>query len=369
MILGILARQFGIGGGGGGGGGTAARYWRMYFTGSTSQVRYMGAGQVDMAEFVGGVSVIGAGTPSASSERSSFYEAQDSFNGSTGDHWNSAFDLQVPSWLQYDFGVGVEVDINEIAVTGALGSGENLSMFAGALVQSSDDGTVWTTRWVIEPQAVWAESEARTFDSTGGLPALFVCDTQRVNETSATASTTLMDLHFGPERTDRLVAVAIQSTRPTPISAVTIGGVAATLAVRSKDASGGSAFVEIWYARPTGTDGDVVVTQGASETGYTRATVWNIGGVATATPAATARYDTGVSGDMSIAAPSGSVVIAAPCGGVFGDVDLGGLDDTFILTIGTTGYNGFAQEIVATGATKTITATTTAARVAACWSI
>lgn len=368
MILGILAAQIGAGIGEGGGG-TGSRYWRMYFTGSTSQVRFMGAGQVDMAESVGGVSVIGAGTPSASSERGSFYEAQDSFNGSTGDHWNSASDLQVPSWLQYDFGLGVEVDINEIAVTGALGSGENLSMFAGALVQSSDDGTTWTTRWVIEPQAVWAESEARTFDSTGGLPALFVCDTQRVNETSATASTTLTGLHFGPERTDRLVAVAIQSTRPTPISAVTIGGVAATLAVRSKDASGGSAFVEIWYARPTGTDGDVVVTQGASETGYTRATVWNIGAVATATPAATARYDTGVSGDMSIAAPTGSVVIAVPCGGVFGDVDLGGLDDTFILTIGTTGYNGFAQEIVATGATKTITATTTAARVAACWSI
>ena len=368
MILGIIARQFGFGTGGGGGGGTAARYWRMYFTGQTSQVRFMGAGQVDMAETVGGVSVIGAGTPSASSERGSFYEAIRSFNGDTGDHWNSATDLQVPSWLQYDFGVGVAVNINEIEVTGALGSGENLPMFGSALVQSSDDGTAWTTQWVIDPQAVWAESEVRTFDSAAGLPALFVSDTQRVNETTASASTTLTALHFGPDRADRLVAVAIQSTRAAPISSVTIGGTAATLAVRSKDASGGFAFVEIWYARPTGTGGDVVVTQGASETGYTRATAYNIA-TATATPAATDRYDTGAAGDMSIVAPTGSVVIAVPCAGTFDDVNLGGLTDSFILTIGTTGYNGFAQEIVATGATKTITATTTAARVAVCWSI
>ena len=367
MILGILARQFGLGGGGAPGG-AGARFWRMYFTGSTSQVRYMGAGQVDMAESVGGVSVIGAGTPSASSERSSSYEAQDSFNGSSGDHWNTAFDLQLPSWLQYDFGVGVAVDINEINVIGAAGFNENLPMFSSALIQSSDDGTAWATQWVIQPQNVWADSEARSFDSTGGLPAMFVSDTQRQNQTSATTSTTFTDMHFGPERTDRLIAVAVTSQRPTPISSMTIGCATATRAVRSKDATSGNVLVEIWYARPTGENGDIAITHGGSETGYIRATAWNIAGVVDAAPVATARFDQGAAGDMSIAAPTDSVVIAVPCGaGV--NVNLGGLDQTFIHNLTNTVFNGIAQEIVTTGATKTITTSANSARVAACWSI
>lgn len=365
MILGILARQFGFGTGGGGGAG--ARYWRLYFTGSTSAVRYMASGDLEMAETGGGANVIGAGTPSASSERGAFYTAADSFDGSLDATWNSASDEQLPSWIEYDFGSGVTVDITEIAATAPNGFNENLQMFAGALVQSSDDGTTWTTQWVIPTQAAWATEEARTFTSAA-LPDLFVSDTQRQNQASATTGTTFAAVHFGPERTDRLIAVAIQANRTTPISGVTIGGVTADRAVRSKDAASGTPFVEIWYARPSGTDGDVVVTHGASETGFIRATAWNIGGAAVATPEATARYDDGVSGDMSIAAPSGSVVIAVPCGG-FASVNLAGLAESFIVNLTNTGFNGIAQEVVTTGATKTITTSAAEARVAACWAI
>ena len=373
MILGILAQQFGRGGGGGGGDPVAARYWRLYFTGNDRAVRFMASGDVEMAETLGGINVIGAGTPSASTERGSFYRATDAFNGDNGTWWESLSDNQLPSWLAYDFGGSVEVDINEITIFSPEFDGEEVNMFASALVQSSDNGSDWITRWVIPVQDAWTFDEDRTFDSAGGLPALFVSDTRRENQTSASSTTTFAGMFFGPERADRLVAVAVTShwsstNDITPISSMTIGGAAATRAVRSKDAANADQSVEIWYARPSGEAGDVVITHGASETRWIRATAWNIGGVGDATPESTDRYGAGAAGDLSIAAPSGSVVIAVPCG-FFSSVTLSGLDETFFHNLTNTGFNGLAQEHVVTGATKTITASATGARVAACWAI
>ena len=368
MILGILAKQFGLGFGGGGGSG--ARHWRLYFTGMTTQASYMNAGDIEMAETIGGIDVTGVGTASASSEAFGTTPAADAFDGDGTTYWMSEGGGQIPSWLAYDFGAGVGVDITELRVTAyddliAEPAGD---MFATALVQSSDDGVSWVTQWVIPPQAGWDMAVARSCNSSAGLRELFVSDAQRQNPTTATDTTTFAAMDFGPERTDRLVAVAVMANRQAPISGVTIGGTAATLAVRSKDATSSAPFVEIWYARPTGTAGDVVVTHGASETGFIRAVAWNIGSVATATPSDTDRLDDGVSGDMSIVAPSGSVVIAVPCGG-FSNVALSGLAESFIINLTNASFNGIAQEIVATGATKTITTSAAEARVAACWAI
>lgn len=363
MIVGIIAQQLGSNAG------AAARYWRLYMTSLSNPTRWIAAGaNIEMSENIGGADVIGSGAASASSESSEFSVASFSFDSDLFTGWQSLGDETGPAWLQYDFGAGVDVNISEISIQTSLDSGPELEIFSTALVQSSSDGIAWVTRWVIPPQSGWLVNETRTFSNSSGLPAMFVSDTQRLNQTTSTTESTFTGVNFGPERAGRLVVVATAASREDPITSMTIGGIAATRAVRSKDANSGNPIAEIWYARPTGVIGDIAITHGGSDGGFIRATAWNIGGVSVAEPADTDSYDTGAAGDLSIIAPSNSVVIACPCGGL-SSITLSGLAEGFFLNQTNPAFSGLAQEIVTTGATKTITASTTGARVAACWSI
>lgn len=69
---------------------------------------------------------------------------------------------------------------------------------------------------------------------------------------------TFTGLSFGTAAADRLIVAAISHNGSTHVSAVTIGGISATLVVEEV---GGSARVALWVAAvPTGTSGNVVVS-------------------------------------------------------------------------------------------------------------
>ncbi|MBF0460589.1 MAG: DUF2460 domain-containing protein [Magnetococcales bacterium] len=133
------------------------RYWRVNFTASTSgstiQVRFY---EIEFRGTIGGVDQCNGGTASASHNTST---ANLAFNNSAGDQWNNG-GPSVPSWIQYDFGAGVTVDVAEIMF-----QPYNASQCPTAFdIQYSDDGTSFTTKasWSLITSG-WQSGTQRTF--------------------------------------------------------------------------------------------------------------------------------------------------------------------------------------------------------------
>jgi len=140
----------------------------------------------------------------------------------------------------------------------------------------------------------------------GALPEIFYRETA-----TATAGNprTLAGMTFGDAAPRRLIVLSIGSIATGgAISAVTIGGVSATLAVSSNFSA---SYVDIWYANvPTGTTGNVVITQ---------AGIWNrvvvslyaVYGLRSFTPTATATdTDNNATVTLSLNVNANGVVVA-----------------------------------------------------------
>jgi len=348
------------------------QYWRLYIPSNGGGSTYTMVGDLELRETGGGASLTGTGTAAASSITGG-YEAAKGFDGSLAAFWATASAQIAPSWLSYDFGGGNSEIVGHITLSSPNASYSKETPTNG-IVQSSDDGSTWATEWVMPPQTGWADAETRSIAQPVAFPNVYLAGSERYMGVSAVSSVTFTGMHFGPERTNRLIAVAIalRSSSGTPamnpLSAVTIGGVAAVLATRSRDTSGSTTeFVEMWTARPTGESGDVVVTLGGSAQVNSRAIAWNIGGAAVQTPILTDAKNVGVAGDMSIAATDNSIVLAASVRTSAVTYTLGGLSSVYFSNFGSSLCA--AEEIVPTASTKTITATATVARIAACWEI
>lgn len=116
----------------------AHRYWRVNMRSIVSTAAQMKV--VWLRETPGGANVATGGTPSA--ESTSYGVAADAFDASTSTYWCSVSGVSHdPTWLAYDFGVGVTKDIVEVYMMG------NTSNWGPAIVdlQWSDDGAAWTT--------------------------------------------------------------------------------------------------------------------------------------------------------------------------------------------------------------------------------
>jgi hypothetical protein len=137
----------------------AHRYWRLLFL-STNSVDTQAA-EVEMRESTGGVDATGSGTASASSVFSSpTWDAANAFDNNNATAWNSS-GFASPTYLAYDFGVGVTKNIKEISLRVRSDFINNAPI--SFQIQYSDDNSTWTTSWTVTGQTGWTFSEARVF--------------------------------------------------------------------------------------------------------------------------------------------------------------------------------------------------------------
>ncbi|MBF0462785.1 MAG: discoidin domain-containing protein [Magnetococcales bacterium] len=133
------------------------RYWRVYITASTSgSDMLISFYEVEMRGVVGGADQCTGGTASASHNTSTAYRL---FDDNPSTYWVNGGPA-VASWLQYDWGAGVAVDVAELRLLPR----SNLQSPQAFALQYSDNGTDWTA----------AASWTGVGGWTGGVEKLFV---------------------------------------------------------------------------------------------------------------------------------------------------------------------------------------------------
>lgn len=143
---------------------TAHRYWRINIT-SNAAGSYASMAECVLAGTIGGATLCGTGTATADS----YYPGQppaSACDGSTTTSWCS--NGNSISWWQYDFGVGVTQDIQEVRITPPGNGFQNRAPRTFDL-QYSDNGTTWVTL-TSYTAARWVGSTAQAF--SGSAPPL-----------------------------------------------------------------------------------------------------------------------------------------------------------------------------------------------------
>lgn len=121
---------------------SAHRYWRINFTGN--QTNALLVAEVELRAVASGPSVVAGGTLTTSHPGSGGdpYPVANTIDGNTATVWETpaTVNYRVVSWV-YDFGIGNDEDIVEIAVTGS-----NNNSYHPILVNvdCSDDGVSWS---------------------------------------------------------------------------------------------------------------------------------------------------------------------------------------------------------------------------------
>lgn len=144
---------------GGGGGGSGHRYWRAYITAGNGATA-TSAAEFGLRDTVGGSSIATGGTPSASTEFNSSFDAAKAFDGNPSTLWSAASNSGFPAWLAYDFGTAV--DIVEVSYTCRNDAVANQA-WRNFSIQYSDDNSTWTTSWSVTNQTGWSLGETRVF--------------------------------------------------------------------------------------------------------------------------------------------------------------------------------------------------------------
>jgi len=137
---------------------SAHRYWRLLVS-STDQGAYVAVAEIQFRGEVGGASLFGSGTPSASSVLGEpTYGAAMAVDGNTATFWQN--NSVIPCTWQYDFGAGNDVDLAEVYILPRQDS-TTLAPQKWSLLYS-DDGTNWTTAVAYCGRVAWTTS-AKTF--------------------------------------------------------------------------------------------------------------------------------------------------------------------------------------------------------------
>ena len=129
--------------GGGGGGASAYRYYRLNITANNGDTSFTSVEDLYLCATAGGSQAATGGTPSASTEYSSSFDAAKAFDGIGTSQWFTASGSAVPSWLQYDLGAGNEVAVVEYTI--AAYTGEAGRAPKDWELQGSVDGSTWVT--------------------------------------------------------------------------------------------------------------------------------------------------------------------------------------------------------------------------------
>lgn len=134
---------------------TAAQFWRIRVLSADSGYSSI----ADLKMLVAGVDQIGSGTIS-SSDNYTTNESQDkAIDGNLTTVWTHSKN-NLPAWIQYDFGAGNDVLLDEIQITYRTNvSGQGVREFE---IQSSTDGSTWETMKSVTTPS-WALGEMRSF--------------------------------------------------------------------------------------------------------------------------------------------------------------------------------------------------------------
>lgn len=157
--------------------GAAHRYWRLKINQTQNGIATTSCAELVLRASAGGASLIGSGTPIASSIYADSLNAAKAFDGSNGTFWVSSFNAGMPQWIGYDFGANNAKAVTQVSVTArgdGFGAAEAVKIGS---IDYSDDGIVWGPLLAIPTQSAWAEGETRTFGVTvaSARSAVFVC--------------------------------------------------------------------------------------------------------------------------------------------------------------------------------------------------
>lgn len=160
--IGAVAGSFRRGGGGGGVAAAPHRYWRIYITAiplggvPTIAELELRANAGDQDQTPGGFVTANSATWGA---------AANAVDNNLATYWGGN---TMPGWLACTFNSPVAV--NEVVITARNDLNAAQSQTATAFeVQSSDDGTTWTTEWSESGLSPWTTSETRTFTRPGAV--------------------------------------------------------------------------------------------------------------------------------------------------------------------------------------------------------
>ena len=196
---------------GAGGDDNPHRYWRLYVTKSANSnaVSFL---QWELYESDFGPNENAASlTYDASSEFNASYLAEYSANQILGDeagnHWNSDFGGG-PHWISVDYGIGNEKNIKSLGIVSRhVTTDQNPEDF---IVQYSDDGTTWTTKWT-EFGVTWQAGEYKRFTNPG--------DTSSYTGSPHGSHTEWRMYSMGAEGTNSQIVFAELEMRATPSGA------------------------------------------------------------------------------------------------------------------------------------------------------
>lgn len=127
------------------------RYWRVHIlrNGGGSNVSMS---NIELRETPGGADATVPGGAASASSVYGPYVAANAVDDAASTSWTS--NGAPPQWFQYDFGVGVSKEINEIAITSRPDGYVNETPVEVQL-RFSDDGIAWTGwKWLVAP-ASW----------------------------------------------------------------------------------------------------------------------------------------------------------------------------------------------------------------------
>lgn len=144
---------------------TSVARWRLLNLTTTNSPITDGAAAIAELEFretPGGANVATGGTASASNSYPGL-PASNAFDGNPSTLWGTNGGAGANSTIAYQ--CPAPVSINEISMT-ARGdaAGYGVSQTPRSLrVQSSPDGTTWTTEWTVADTGAWADGETKVF--------------------------------------------------------------------------------------------------------------------------------------------------------------------------------------------------------------
>lgn len=151
-------------GGGEPAGPTAYRYFRLVITAGGQS--YIGTNTLALRETVGGTDAVqgSGGTASAEDSHASYPPAR-AFDGDVNTGWLA--NLNLPIWLEWDFGAGNEKAIVEYIVGAYANTSRHGSRSATAwTLEGSNDHAAWDVLDTRSGETGWVEGETRSYEVT-----------------------------------------------------------------------------------------------------------------------------------------------------------------------------------------------------------
>lgn len=138
----------------------AAVYWRLYITANNGGGN-TNAAEIELRGTVGGADQCTGGTVTQSSFFAAPYMGSAAFDNNNATMWVAT---SLPAWVQYQFASAVDVAEYTIRVRN---DGFEVEAPQTWELQSSPDGSTWSTQDARSAQTGWSSSEQRTYSVSG----------------------------------------------------------------------------------------------------------------------------------------------------------------------------------------------------------